>query len=445
MRSNQTKTKTKPAPLGLTPVAALLKSAPPPAWLVDGVMIENQPMVIGGPAKSLKTSVALDLAVSLGTGTPFLGRFPVPRRVRVAVFCGEFAPRTIAETVQRIATAKKTLPKNCRVSVGFDLPTLGHAAGRADLGKVLAGDGIEVVVIDPLFHCLFAGSPASSAANLYDVGAVLAATTACCLAAGATPVFVHHTTKRSAPVAASLALAELAFAGIGEFVRQWVLLTRRAEFRPGTGAHDLAMTVGGSAGHSSRWRVGITEGQVGNRGWAVAVEAVEADATVGPPQRSKRSVTDSTCNRSRGPNAWLRPVRFRPLVGRDARRSGAWPEFGFLARAVTRCNRVGQLFRFRRFAARVPMSPAYAGTIPGMVAGPVGSPRPPEHAPGARISHVGSTTLGSGCVPSRTKPTPTAAVKCLGSAPSRRGRVNGPKVTPRGAPTVPVRSRIAPA
>ena len=36
--------------------------------------------------------------------------------------------------------------------------------------------------------------------------------------------------------------------GVGEFVRQWVLVGRRTPYQPGTGAHDLLLTVGGSAG-----------------------------------------------------------------------------------------------------------------------------------------------------------------------------------------------------
>src|SRR5262249_40376103 len=75
-------------------VAASLLTARPlaaeptkrPKWLIQGVAVENQLGIYGGPDKSHKTSIALDEAVSLAYGAPakFLGEFAVvggPRRI----------------------------------------------------------------------------------------------------------------------------------------------------------------------------------------------------------------------------------------------------------------------------------------------------------------------------------------------------------------------------
>ena len=91
-----------------------------------------------------------------------------------------------------------------------------------------------------------------------------------CRRAGATPVLVHHTTKPTGAKRTAVTLNDLAFAGIGEFARQWLLVGRTADYEPGSGTHDLTLSIGGSAGHSSAWSVRIDEGRDGeSRRWSV--------------------------------------------------------------------------------------------------------------------------------------------------------------------------------
>lgn len=261
---------TKAPRLSLTSMADLCAESTAPDWLVEGVVVARQPLVIGGPAKALKTSLALDLAVSLGTGTPFLGRFKVPKASNVAVFSGESGRTTINETIQRICRSKDEEPGDCGVSCGFTLPRLNNTADRKELTQLLRAAEIAAVVIDPLYLCL---GRAVTASNLYEVGEVLVATANACRRAGATPVLVHHTNKNAGATTGAVGLGDLAFAGIAEFARQWVLVNRAAAYCPGTGTHELALSVGGSAGHSSRWRVRVDEGRTDakRRGWSVSV------------------------------------------------------------------------------------------------------------------------------------------------------------------------------
>ena len=115
--------------------------------------------------------------------------------------------------------------------------------------------------LDPLSLCLLDGAQAGAASNLYDVGPRLRSAAQACLDAGATPVFVHHTTKGGARQGAGAPdLEDLAFAGVGAFARQWLLVRRRAPYRPGSGRHQLVLAAGGSAGHSGCWHVDVDEG-----------------------------------------------------------------------------------------------------------------------------------------------------------------------------------------
>ena len=79
-----------------------------PRFLVRGVMVEGQPMIVGGRSKTLKTSLACDLAISLGSGTPFLGRFE-SQRVGVGFWSGESARRPFGRRPGGLLTARASV------------------------------------------------------------------------------------------------------------------------------------------------------------------------------------------------------------------------------------------------------------------------------------------------------------------------------------------------
>jgi hypothetical protein len=79
----------------------------PRDWLVRGILMSGQPGVLGEPRKTLKTSLAVDMAISLGTGKPFLGHFPVPKARRVAVISGESGEAALQDLALRVAKARK--------------------------------------------------------------------------------------------------------------------------------------------------------------------------------------------------------------------------------------------------------------------------------------------------------------------------------------------------
>src|SRR5262249_47609882 len=133
-------------------------------------------------------------------------------------------------------------------------------------------------IIDPLYLCF----PGANPLSMFDMGPRLRAVSDACLRAGATPLLVHHTTEDVRPGKVP-ELADLAFAGIKQFARQWLLVNRRLPYRPERpGDHRLWLVAGGSAGQSLLLAVDINEGRLEDgRVWDVTLptpeEARQAD------------------------------------------------------------------------------------------------------------------------------------------------------------------------
>jgi hypothetical protein len=165
------------------------------------------------------------------------------------------------------------------------------------------------MALDPLYLSLLTGEAADGrqASNLYDTGPLLMAAGRVCLDAGATPFLAHHTGKPHArPSPEPLELPDLAFSGIGEYVRQWLLVNRREAFDPENGDSKLWLAGGGSCGQSGLWAVDVHEGRLADDFsglvWEVNVrpasEARAANASARQDQRSRNRdeqvVTDGT-------------------------------------------------------------------------------------------------------------------------------------------------------
>jgi hypothetical protein len=274
----------EPPPFRLAPLGAiaLAHAAYRLCWRVERILVADQPGVVGAPKKSLKTSTMVDLAVSLASALYFLGYFRVPERVPVYLLSGESGGFIIQETVRRVCLAKGIDLESLEgfLFVEDKLPQLGIRAHLDELARVIRELGIKVVIVDPLYLCLLCGIPGRKldASNLFDMGPLLLAIAKTCLDLGATPLLVHHFRKTGSDPYELPELEDLAFAGIQEFARQWILLKRRERYEPGTGEHRLWLSVGGSAGHSGEWALDVHEGTMDldfqGRRWAVEVKPV---------------------------------------------------------------------------------------------------------------------------------------------------------------------------
>src|SRR5262249_26302964 len=154
------------------------------------LLVAGQPALVCGPKKTLKTSLLIDLALSLATGTPFLGHFTTYRPLRVCFLSGESGHWTIRETAIRVAKAKGIDVADATCWWDFRLPKLANGSDMDELRRGLERHAIQVLIFDPLYLSLLADTDLS-ASNLFETGPLLLRIAETCLGCDTTPVLCH--------------------------------------------------------------------------------------------------------------------------------------------------------------------------------------------------------------------------------------------------------------
>lgn len=228
-------------------------------YIVDDILVEGECCLIGGASKTLKTSIGLDLAISIASGSSFLGRFEVLEKRNVFVISGESGALTLMNTMGAIAESKGLTPADIggRIQVCCNLPQLTSVDDQAALVRELADTECNVVLIDPLYMCMKVGGDAG---NVYEMGQILQPILQRFCAAGITPVLLHHFRKAgSKDYGEAPELLDFSQSGVAEAARQWLLLKRRGSYQS-DGNHELWFTYGGSAGHQGAGVLDIHNG-----------------------------------------------------------------------------------------------------------------------------------------------------------------------------------------
>ncbi|WP_422928365.1 DnaB-like helicase N-terminal domain-containing protein [Singulisphaera sp. PoT] len=247
----------------------------PVDWLISNLLVRGEPAAIGGPMKTLKTSILIDAMVSLSTATQFLGWFPVPKPIRCGLISGESGRRSIQRSALEICRARGISPSEADLLWGFNLPRLNDPSHLQILRKTIVDNGLEVLGLDPLYLMLI--SDKTDAANMFDMGAMFKDVTDLCLGEGCTPLLAHHFVKSRVDPFAPPELNEFAYAGLSQFLRQWLLLSPREAYEPERGLFRLHFRYGGSAGHSGELAIDIEVGKLTSeddtRKWQVSVSS----------------------------------------------------------------------------------------------------------------------------------------------------------------------------
>jgi len=109
--------------LPVEPAWRLAARADEQRWLVTGLWSEQAVGIVGGEPKCCKSFLALDLAVSVASGTPCLRHFSVTHSGRVLLYAAEDALHVVRRRLEGICAAAGCQLRNLDVQV-ITVPTL---------------------------------------------------------------------------------------------------------------------------------------------------------------------------------------------------------------------------------------------------------------------------------------------------------------------------------
>jgi hypothetical protein len=169
-------------------LAADVDGRGPRRWLIRGIWPAGDYGVHGAEPKAGKTWNALDLAVSVASGTPWLSAVPIDTIGPVIVFAGEGGDGNIVRRLRAIATGRGVPPDDLPIWVCTRAPHLADSAHLAVIEQRVREINPALVVLDPLY--LAAGG--ANGADLYAMGAVLEKPQHICQTNGAALMAVTH-------------------------------------------------------------------------------------------------------------------------------------------------------------------------------------------------------------------------------------------------------------
>ncbi len=293
-------------------------------YLIPDILAAGQPGGIFGAFKTLKTSLTADLLISLASGTPFLGHFPVAEPGRTLFLSGESGLAALQSIARRICASRGlSLETLQNFELSPKLPRLNAPEDVRALRRIIRKKQPVCVAIDPAYLAI----RGEDARNLFAMGSLLCPLAELCHTTGCTILIVHHCKRSRILPGDPATLDDIAWSGFAEFSAQWLLLSRRRRFDAETGHHELWLSAGGRAGHHGLWALDVDELAADDRQhriWAPRIRNVSSaqaetevrTAEVGESRRARRAEIIFERDRRRSLVAALkadRPVSARYL------------------------------------------------------------------------------------------------------------------------------------
>ena len=164
-------------------------------WLIEKLWLAEGVGVIGGPPRAYKSLLALDMAVSVASGSPCLGVFPVHDSGPVLLYAAEDSASVLRLRLQSLARNRRIDLEALDVHVIIaGLLRLDQHAHQERLQATVARHQPKLLILDPLVRIHSADENASSA-----MSALLGYFRALQRTLGVAVALIHHSRKQLAP------------------------------------------------------------------------------------------------------------------------------------------------------------------------------------------------------------------------------------------------------
>lgn len=178
-------------------VADLAVRTPEQLWLIEGLWFEGGVGVLGGPPKNCKSWLGFDMAVSVASGTPCLGRHRIARPGPVMVFASEDPPPMVRQRFEGLAKLRGLDFSSLPVDVITEpVLHLDRPQERQRLQNTVARFRPRLLILDPLVR-IYGNVDENSAA---EVSGFLGHLRALSRQFDVAVLLVHHAKKAAAGV-----------------------------------------------------------------------------------------------------------------------------------------------------------------------------------------------------------------------------------------------------
>lgn len=271
------------------------KQFPDTPWQIEGLLPNASVATIGGIPKTSKTWVALEMAISIATGSDALGHFKVKGQGSAALFLAEDDQRSTRNRLRSIAAFKGLNPKDAVKDIYVHNRKHIHLSNDNDFRNLIVIckriPNLKCVILDPLrdLH----NTDENSSTEMSFLGAKLRALRNIL---NCTVIFVHHMgkikdsgSKRGGQLLrGSTALHGLVDAGI------YLLDLETDERTFWTNQCQVELKSAQSAGKFSL-KLEVSDNEIGeavNVKWTVAQETAEIKKQIEEQRRAAENAAD---------------------------------------------------------------------------------------------------------------------------------------------------------